>query len=136
MTSGQLEQLERKYWQAIKDRDAKACADLSDDPCLVAGAQGVGSFTRAQLRAMMEKQPQYTLENFDLKDIQVRMLGPDTGVVAYTVKEKLTVDGKPVTFEAADSSTWVRRGDQWTCALHTETILGDPFGRDKAVKKA
>jgi hypothetical protein len=28
-------------------------------------------------------------------------------------------------------STWVRRNGGWVCALHTESILGDPFGRDK-----
>jgi hypothetical protein len=33
--------------------------------------------------------------------------------------------------DAADSSTWVRRNGRWLCALHTEAILGDPFGRDR-----
>ena len=55
----------------------------------------------------------------------------DVGVVAYKVKEHLTVDGQPLTLEAADSSTWVRRDGEWVCALHTEAIAGDPFGRDK-----
>ena len=44
---------------------------------------------------------------------------------------KLTVDGKPLTLEAADASTWVRRDGRWLCALHTESILGDSFGRDR-----
>jgi len=52
-------------------------------------------------------------------------------IVAYKVKEELTVDGKPVTLEAADASTWLRRGDSWVCSLHTESIIGDPFGRDR-----
>jgi hypothetical protein len=30
------------------------------------------------------------------------------------------VDGKKLTLEAADASTWVRDGDGWACALHTE----------------
>jgi hypothetical protein len=51
-------------------------------------------------------------------------------IVAYQVHEELTVDGKPVTLDAADSSTWVRRNGRWLCALHTEAIAGDPFGRD------
>jgi hypothetical protein len=51
--------------------------------------------------------------------------------VAYQVHEELTVDGKPVTLDAADSSTWVRRDRRWLCALHTEAIAGDPFGRDR-----
>jgi uncharacterized protein (TIGR02246 family) len=131
-SNGELEQLERKYWQAVKDQDARTCAELSDDPSLVTGAQGVSALSRDQMRAMMEKDLPYTLDEFELKDMQVRMLGPDMGVVAYKVHEKLTVDGKPVTLEAADASTWVRRDGKWVCALHTESILGDPFGRDRS----
>jgi hypothetical protein len=41
------------------------------------------------------------------------------------------VDGKAVTLDAADASTWVRRDGRWRCALHTESIQGDPFGRDR-----
>jgi hypothetical protein len=26
----------------------------------------------------------------------------------------------------------VRRNGQWVCALHTESMLGDPFGRDRS----
>jgi len=47
------------------------------------------------------------------------------------VHEELTVEGKPVTLDAADSSTWVRRDGHWLCAAHTETLSGDPYGRDR-----
>jgi ketosteroid isomerase-like protein len=132
----ELVQLEERYWQAIKDRDAQTCADLSADPCLVTGPQGVGSLTKAQMKEMTEKQAQYTLENFKLKDVKTLMPGPDMGVVAYTVHQELTVDGKPVALDCSESSTWVRRGGKWECAMHSEALLGDPFGRDKAAKKA
>jgi hypothetical protein len=59
--------------------------------------------------------------------------GGKPAVLAYKVREALTVDGKPVTFEAADASTWVRRDGQWVCALHTESLAGDPFGRDRRI---
>jgi hypothetical protein len=52
-------------------------------------------------------------------------------VLVYNVHEELTVDGKPVTIDAADASTWVRRNGRWVCALHTESLKGDPFGRDR-----
>ena len=51
--------------------------------------------------------------------------------VGREVHEELTVDGKPLTLDAADTSTWVRREGRWLCALHTEAIAGDPFGRDR-----
>ena len=62
------------------------------------------------------------------------MLRDDVAIVAYQVTEELTVDGKPVTLNAADSSTWIRRNGGWMCALHTEAIAGDPYGRDRKVK--
>ena len=46
------------------------------------------------------------------------------------------VDQEIIDLEAADASTWVRRDGQWYCALHTESPLGDPFGRDKAKAKS
>ena len=73
----------------------------------------------------------YELKDFSVDDMQVRMLSEDVAIVAYKVREDLKVDGKAVTLEAADASTWVRRNGQWVCALHTESIAGDPFGRDR-----
>jgi len=131
--------LEHQYWQAIKDGDFNAALRLTDEPCVVAGAQGVAEIDKASFEKMM-RAATYTLESFRLgNDIKVRMLSDDVAIVAYTVHEKLTVDGKPVTLEAADASTWIRRGDSWRCALHTESLHGDPFGRDRkktATKKS
>ena len=104
---------------------------LTDDQCIVAGAQGVSSIDSKSLAVMMQR-ASYTLEEFELKDdAQVRMLGDDVAILAYKVHEELTVDGKPVILDAADASTWVRRRGHWVCALHTESIAGDPFGRDR-----
>jgi hypothetical protein len=59
------------------------------------------------------------------------MVADDVAVVAYKVKEELTVDGKPLKLEAADASTWIRSEGRWLCAMHSEAITGDPFGRDR-----
>jgi Domain of unknown function (DUF4440) len=127
----ELLDLERQYWQAIKDRDVDTAMRLSDDPCIVTGAQGIGSLDRKSLGSML-KAARYTLNDFELKDdVRVRLLGDDVAILAYNVHEDLTVEGKPVTLDAADASTWVRRDGQWVCALHTESIMGDPFGRDR-----
>ena len=128
----QLVELERQYWQALKDQDDATAVKLSDDPCIVAGAQGVATFDRKSMAAML-KQTNWKLRDFEIDpDIKVMMLGDDVGVLAYKVREELTVDGKTVKLEAADASTWVRRDGQWVCALHTESVKGDPFGRDRS----
>jgi uncharacterized protein (TIGR02246 family) len=131
MTNDDLLALEREYWQAIKDKDPDAVMRLSDDTCIVTGAQGVGKIGRDALAGMIKGAP-YTLHSFALgNDAEVRLVTDDVAVIAYKVHEELTVDGKPVTLEAADSSVWVRRDGRWVCALHTESILGDPYGRDR-----
>jgi hypothetical protein len=79
----------------------------------------------------MVRASKWKLESFDIKNPIARALGDDVGVIAYNVHEVLDVEGERVELDAADSSTWVRRGGQWVCALHTESLAGDPFGRDK-----
>jgi hypothetical protein len=126
----QLLDLERQYWQAIKDKDVQAAMRLTDDPCIVTGAQGVARIDQKAFAGMLQAGG-WTLHEFTITEPQVRVLSEGVAVVAYKVKELMTVEGKALTIEAADSSTWVRRDLQWVCALHTEALLGDPFGRDK-----
>jgi uncharacterized protein (TIGR02246 family) len=127
----ELLDLEKQYWQAIKEKDVEAAMRLTDEECIVTGAQGVGKINRQAMAAMVTNAP-YVLHDFELKgDVQVRQIGDDVAILAYKVHEELTVDGKPVTLDAADASTWVRRDGRWLCALHTEAIAGDPFGRDR-----
>ena len=127
----ELVELEKQYWNAIKNNDFETCLRLTDDPCVVTGAQGVGSIDHETFARMMQESS-WTLNDFELRgDPHVRLLSDDVAIVAYQVHEELTVDGKPMTLDAAESSTWVRRDGRWVCALHTEAIEGDPFGRDR-----
>ncbi|MGI5862942.1 MAG: nuclear transport factor 2 family protein [Myxococcales bacterium] len=129
-TEHELLDLERKYWEALKNRDYQTAMSLSDEPTTVAGADGVGVLDRKTMGEMMRTGP-YSLTDYEMKDVHVRLLRDDVGIVTYRVHEKLIVDGKPLTLDATDSSTWVRRDGRWVCSLHTESIAGDPFGRDR-----
>ena len=130
-TENEILALENRYWQALKNGDADTAIELTAEGCIVVGAQGVTQLDREMLEQMM-KQPNYVVHDYEIRDVAVSMLGEDVAVVAYRVRENLEVDGKPVTLEAADASTWVRRPDgRWACSLHTESVLGDPFGRDR-----
>jgi ketosteroid isomerase-like protein len=116
----------------MQDKDVDAAVELTDDPCVVTGAQGVGRVDRASFKGMMENASWSIVDYRMGDDVEVLVLGDDTAVVAYTVHEDLTVDGTPVSFDAAETSTWVRRDGRWVCAAHTEAITGDPYGRDRA----
>lgn len=124
-------ELETKFWQAMKDHDVAAAKGATDFPCIVAGASGVGSVNAEQFAQMMTG-ANWTLLDFKIHDdVLVREIGDDVRLVAYKLHEDLTVDGKPVSMDAADASVWVRRNGTWLCALHTESLLGDAFGRDR-----
>lgn len=127
----ELVELEKQYWQALKDKDVETAVELTDDPCFITGAQGVMRLDRETFKRMTAD-PSWALRDYAISDVQARLLSDDVAIVAYKVTEHLTVEGKPVKLEAADSSTWVRRNGRWVCALHTEAITGDPFGRDRA----
>jgi hypothetical protein len=103
---------------------------LTDDSCIVTGASGVARIDRNQFVRMLNS-AKYTLNKFDMKDVQVQLLNDDVALVAYKVHEEMTVDGKPIALDAADSSTWIRRDGRWLCAAHSEAISGDPYGRDR-----
>ena len=129
-TEQELLSLENRYWQALKERDLATALSLTDDPCIVVGAQGVGSVDTKTYESMMNESS-WEIVDFSIgDDVKVKVFG-DTAVVAYTVHEDVVVDGKPLSFDAADSSTWRRRDGRWVCTLHTESLLGDPFARDR-----
>jgi Domain of unknown function (DUF4440) len=79
----ELVELERKYWQAIKEKDVDAALRLTDDPCIITGAQGITRVDRQTLASMLQAAT-WTLDKFELSDeAQVRLLRDDVAIVAY-----------------------------------------------------
>ena len=123
-------ELENAFWNAIRDGDKRKASEMVSDECLVTGGQGASKID-PQVFAKLMDDPKWELHEFRFDNVQVIHPSDSVAVIAYVVTEKLTVEGKPLTLEAADASTWVRRNGRWLCALHTESVLGDPFGRDR-----
>jgi len=126
----ELLNLEKRFWKCMKDKDVETALRMTDDPCIVTGAQGVSRIDKKTFAKMMETGT-WVLHDFEIKDAKVHRLSDDVAVIGYKVHEDLTVDGKRLTMDAADASTWVRRNGKWLCALHTESVAGDPYGRDR-----
>lgn len=129
----QIVALEKRFWEAMKAGDHETAMRLTDETCIVTGAQGAGKIPRTALGEML-RTATYRIIDFELRDVQTLVPSDDVAIVAYKVRESLEVEGKPLTLEAYDSSTWVHKNGQWLCALHTESLAGDPFGRDRGLQ--
>jgi len=99
-----------------------------DYPALIAGAQGVGEIADAATYEGMLKGAGWRLNSFELSNVTVRRLTADVAFIAYRVIESMTLNGQPLELEANDTSVWVKRGEEWLCAAHTEAL-------EKAAKK-
>jgi hypothetical protein len=123
-TSNEIIALERSYWDAMKKKDGRRTAELSGKTALVTGSRGVMSIDKAQMGKMTEE-GEWTLDDYAFEDVKVTAPAPDVAIIAYKVRQKVTMKGEAKSFEAADSSTWVRGADGWECHAHSETILGN-----------
>lgn len=114
--------LEKKFWDTMVSKDADAATDMMAKKSIVTGPQGVAEISRGDFSRMMEE-GKWTLDSYKFSNVQVIFPNDQTAVIGYKVKQKGMMDGKPYDMEAADASTWTKSGDEWLCAMHSETTL-------------
>ena len=124
--------LENVFWTTMKTKDVEKAVSMMAETCIVTGAQGVASLQKDSFAKMMTE-GKWKLIDYSLSDIHVVFPNPAFAVIGYKVTEDIIIEGKQLKLIAADSSVWVQENDVWLCALHTESIAGDPFGRDKSI---
>ena len=118
-----IERLEQTFWQSMVDKDADKAMTMIADECLITGPQGAMRSDPADYKRMTE-QGEWELDRFEFSDVEVIFPNEDTAVIAYKVHQQGSMKGETMDLNCADSSTWVRDGSDWKCALHTEAILG------------
>ena len=124
-TAQHLIELERKFWQSIVREDTDAALSMLDQQALMVSSHGSMKFDHAQYRQMAQ-QGTMVLKDFKLGDIDVLQPTDDMAVLTYRVRQSMAPRGSDATGTAqdmVDSSTWVRKEDQWQCVAHTETLL-------------
>jgi hypothetical protein len=128
----ELVALERQYWDALKDRDARTVGRLTAEDSTIAGASGVSGIDPRSISKMVVDAP-YTIKSYriDPQSTRINRLCDEAVAISYGVHEDLEVDGKPIQLDAFDTSVWKKTDNGWTCVLHTESIKGDAFGRDR-----
>jgi len=116
--------LETKFWDTMVSKDTDTASAMLGEKSIVVGPMGLSEVSRGDFGKMMDGS-KWTLDSYTLSDVQVLFPTEDTAVIGYKVRQKGTMDGKPYDMECADATTWTRSGDEWLCALHTETMLND-----------
>lgn len=121
-TKDEVIALETSYWDAMKAKDGSRTAGLSGESSLVTGARGVMSISRDAMSKMTEE-GDWSLKSYQFEDVEVSLPAPNVAIIAYTVRQTVTMKGKPQDFRAADCSTWIRDASGWRCHAHSETVL-------------
>ena len=121
-STGTIVKLEKTFWQAMVDKDADKAMKMIADECLITGPMGTMRSDPEDYKRMTET-GEWELDEFEFSDVQVIFPQDDTAIIAYKVHQTGTMKDGPMDLNCADSTTWVRDGDEWKCALHTETIL-------------
>ena len=104
--------LEKKYWAAMKNNDIEAAVSLTKFPCIVTSPKGAMRVSEAQYRQMMQKNEASQYKGIEIVDPHVDILNDDTALISYNI----THNG----MKMLDVSTWVREGNKWVCAFHSE----------------
>jgi ketosteroid isomerase-like protein len=121
-TTDEIVALEKSYWDAVKSKDGRRTSELSAKSSLVTGARGVMRIGKDKMGEMTEE-GNWSLESYAFDDVEVSTPAPDVALIAYTVEQNVTMDGKAKKMRAADSSVWIRGSNGWECHAHSETVL-------------
>jgi hypothetical protein len=133
----ELIRLETRFWDAMQRRDTETVAELTAVGSVVVGASGAMALGPRSLARMLGS-AEWDILGYELdrSTATVQRLSDDTALIAYHVHEDLRVGDEELGLDAFDASVWQRRNGHWTCVLHTESIAGDPFGRDRVAGTA
>ncbi|MBS0031806.1 nuclear transport factor 2 family protein [Chitinophaga sp. 22321] len=115
----QILELEKKYWDGMKNHDFQTVKSLTYFPCLVAGKNGVLNVDEASYKKMFESGKDKQIEVEDISNVESQMINERTAIIAYLIT--LEYDG--TSMSCACTSTWVKQNDSWLCAMHTESDL-------------
>jgi hypothetical protein len=112
----ELIQIERRGWEALCTNDAESYyRQHMTEHALMAFPFGVMSKAEA-LTAMAQAAP---WSRYEMADPQVIPLGPDAGVVVYSVTAQREGQDR---FSAVLSSTFVRHEGEWKLAFHQQSF--------------
>ena len=117
-----IEQLEQAFWKSLVERDADTATGLLAPQALMVSSHGAMQFDPPQYAKMLQD-PKHGLLKYQLSDMDVLFASEDVAIATYKANQTMAMDGKELTQDVVDSSTWVRMGGTWKCVAHTESEL-------------
>ena len=112
---------EKQFWEASKG-DGRKLGELCASDFTFVMAEGITNFKRKEFVDMLTA-GDYKLKSFKIDEGKAifRELSPGAATVAYEAKSEFELGGKAQKADSFYTSTWVKEGDSWKCALVTES---------------
>jgi Domain of unknown function (DUF4440) len=108
--------LEKSAWEAYKNKQADAFKALMSKDYYGVYAEGVKT-----LDTEVADMAKSDLRDYSFSDVKVVFPHPKMAVMTYKAKVQATADGKDMSGTYNSGSVWVRQGDKWVGAFHTES---------------
>lgn len=110
--------MEKRAWEAVKNRDTKAFSELFAADGMMADSAGFA--TRS---AFFQTLPDLTISQYTLTDFKVMMIDKDSAIITYKADVKGSFKGQAFPPNPAYvSSIWTKRGGKWMAVYHQETM--------------
>ena len=125
LPSGALEDtliaLEKKSWEAWKNRDGKFFDEFLSDDHLEVGFGGLAN--KAAVMNMVGS-PVCTVKSYTVDKFKCTLIDPNVAVLNYYAAQDTTCYGKPVPSPVWVTSLFVKRGERWVNVLyqHSEAM--------------
>jgi len=117
---GEIERLEKAFWQSILEGSPQVATEMLTEPALMVSGHGAHKFDHATY-TKMANDDRVKLLDYKISAMDVLLPTDDVAVASYRVLQKVEMEGKTTEMDAYDTSTWVKVGDQWRCVMHTES---------------
>jgi hypothetical protein len=108
-------QLERREWEALKNKDAASYAGLLTDHFVNVGANGIT--TTAKEKNLPD---QITLTDYKMEHVRVVSFKLDVVLLVYKATQKEVLRGQPVPTRTWISLLWIMPEGKWVNAFHQE----------------
>lgn len=117
---GEIERLEKAFWQSMVDGKPNVATGMLTEPAVMVSSHGALKFDHARYTKMVKEGPG-KLVDFKLSDLDVVFPRDDVAVASYRVDQSMERDGKSSRVQMYDTSTWVNVDGAWRCVMHTES---------------